>query len=291
MKLVHMQGGLGNQMFQYAFGKAIQAQLDVGLFFITDDYDKYQVHNGFELNKIFNLNLPIATKTILKSEFGVIGNLNLLRFLIKLKIRKIFNLRIYVERSIEFKHNLFNNEKCYLIGYWQSEKYFKGIVDEIRKGFKFAIHLNETNSKLSEEIARCNAISLHVRRGDYKGSKISPSIHSLQDSEYYNSAIDLICKKQASPVFFVFSDDINWAKENIRFPGKHFFIEHNIGADSYIDMQLMSLCKHHIIANSSFSWWGAWLNDRIEKTVIAPKKWFVDGRSIKDLLPDNWIQL
>jgi hypothetical protein len=136
-----------------------------------------------------------------------------------------------------------------------------------------------------------NAISLHVRRGDYANNPKTKATHGLCSLDYYQASVRQMAQKVARPHFFIFSDDMEWVQGNLKIDFPCVFVEHNRGAESYNDMRLMSLCKHHIIANSSFSWWGAWLNPNMEKIVIAPRKWFASQTAVPDLFPAGWIIL
>jgi len=179
----------------------------------------------------------------------------------------------------------------YLSGYWQSERYFLHVQERIRTEFTFKKPLEGANAQMARAISDTTSISVHVRRGDYL---TNPKNHGLMDvaqPAYYRSAIAHIGGIVTNPEFFVFSDDIVWAKENITSGYPCTFINHNSQADSYFDMYLMSRCQHHIIANSTFSWWAAWLNPSDRKIVIAPKKWFARSMPIQDLLPPDWIRL
>ena len=180
---------------------------------------------------------------------------------------------------------------CYLTGYWQSEKYFQQASLAIRADFTFRHPLEKHNAEIARKIGQVNSVSLHVRRGDYASNPETNVTHGLCSLEYYQAAIRHVSDRVKQPYFFIFSDDIDWVKDNLEteFPGQ--YIDHNQGAESYNDMHLMSLCRHHIIANSSFSWWGAWLNPRQDKVVVAPSRWFNNGPDTKDLLPDNWVSL
>ena len=146
------------------------------------------------------------------------------------------------------------------------------------------------NADIAEKISQVNAVSLHVRRGDYISDKKNAFI-GVCTLDYYKTAIEKIKTQVDNPVFFVYSDDINWVKNNLVIDKTAVFVNHNRGQESYNDMHLMSLCKHNIIANSSFSWWGAWLNTSPDKIVIAPKQWFANMQDTSDLLPDNWLKM
>ena len=147
------------------------------------------------------------------------------------------------------------------------------------------------NLTISEQIAKCNSVSLHIRRGDYVSNLEANKTHGFIGIEYYNKAISFIHEQILQPHFFVFSDDIAWARENLGLIINVVFINHNQGRSSFEDMRLMSLCKYNIIANSSFSWWGAWLNTAPDKIVITPKQWFANGQDTSDLMPENWLKM
>jgi hypothetical protein len=182
-------------------------------------------------------------------------------------------------------------DHCCLSGYWQSEKYFKRYESAIRGEFAFRHPLDARNAELAAEIGSVSAVSLHVRRGDYSSNPKTRAIHGLCSLEYYRAAIEHIAKRVELPCFFVFSDDIGWARDHLDVGFRCSFIGHNQGERNFVDMHLMSLCKHHIIANSSFSWWGAWLNPDPEKTVIAPRRWFANDTPTGDLIPEEWVRL
>ena len=182
-------------------------------------------------------------------------------------------------------------EKCYAVGYWQSERYFKSVETSIRQAFSFKIPLDGKNTEVADKISKGNAVSLHIRRGDYANDQATHAVHGLLPMRYYQMAVTHAAQFLESPRFFVFSDDIGWARANLNLNYSCEFIDHNRGADSYRDMQLMSLCDHHIIANSSFSWWGAWLNPDPGKIVIAPKEWFANANDVSDLFPSGWVEI
>lgn len=292
MIISNIIGGLGNQMFQYAIGKSLAYKLGDTLKVDLTDFTKYNLHQGFELNKVFNCNIKVAS------------NLEISKILTWQKyffIRKIFSKSLFknlrnkgfvVEPYYHYWQEI-NNLKgnLYLMGYWQSEKYFIKIKDIIRKDFIFKNLLSDKNKKVAHNISQVNSVSLHVRRGDYITNKKNYFIGTC-DLHYYQKAIEFIKHKITNPFFFVFSDDISWAKKNLPTDLKIFFVDHNNYENSYYDMQLMSLCKHNIIANSTFSWWGAWLNSYFNKVVIAPKKWFADSTyNVEDLIPENWLRI
>lgn len=177
------------------------------------------------------------------------------------------------------------------MGYWQSERYFQDIVGIIRRDFSFQRPLAGLNLSLVKQIAETNSVSLHIRRGDYVSNPQAFAIHGVCSIEYYEAAIKYVAERVSSPNFFVFSDDMDWARSHLEIRHACCYVENNKGADSYVDMQLMSRCKHNIVANSSFSWWGAWLNGNADKLVTAPRRWFANETDTTDLLPSAWVRL
>jgi hypothetical protein len=298
MEIVVLSGGLGNQMFQYSF------YLSKKLFnnnVIINDYSVFResTHNGYELFHVFNISVP---KKILISAI-----VSIIRKLLIFKNKKYFSsissfmLTIInllgVQIVCENESGIFNQEKiykkkgfCLYFGFWQSEKYFLPIEKEIRNAFSFNLNfISNRTSKILDEINSIESISIHIRRGDYLSKKYENIYNNICSSSYYKLAISKIFDSVVSPVFFVFSDDITWVKNNMDIPNA-FFIDWNQGKDSWQDMFLISKCKHNIIANSTFSWWGAWLNEYPDKIVIAPKK-FINNLATPDLIPENWIVL
>ena len=274
-----VSGGLGNQMFQYALYLALKekgrnVKLDTSL------YSHVKMHNGYEMERCFGVKEPVVKS----------GKVHLFLLRLLLKIRPKILLQGDV---LHFDEKVFTTRSFYFHGHWQSEKYFKCIEDLIRDTFIFQ-NIDEENKMLAEEISSVNSISLHIRRGDYLGNSIYSGVCT---EEYYMNAVEQMLSKIASTrnlKLFVFSDDKDFATQfinKINYPAK--LIDSNKGMDSYKDMYLMSQCKHNIIANSSFSWWGAWLNNNPNKIVIAPKKWFGSGSedNYKDIVPETWIKL
>jgi hypothetical protein len=287
-------GGLGNQMFQYAAGLALANKhgqpllLDIRLF---DNYDLRP--EGFLLDKVFKIDANIAEAICIRNMFGWrtsrIGH----RILREKYFSFLRGENYKVQNGMDFTNDFFElPSSCYLSGYWQSERYFKEYENLIREHFTFTAPMNKCNLDIVKQIQGISgAVSLHVRRGDYIWNNHTNSIHGVCSADYYQKAMSLIAKHVFDPVYFVFSDDLDWVKANLSIEYKHIFIDHNIGDDSFKDMQLMSFCQHHIIANSSFSWWGSWLNPSPDKIVIAPKKWFSNGLDISDITPMAWLKL
>ncbi len=292
MIIVKLIGGLGNQMFQYASGRYLAHKYRTELKLDIRDFKNYALRN-YDLN-CFDIIENFATSSELSHILFPSD-----RPVIKVSKRFIWNvLRVqpieYIkETEYSFQQNFLKlQDNVYLDGYWQSEKYFLDIENIIRKEFSVVKPLTSTSQDLAERIKNCESVSLHVRRGDYVSDPKTNSMHGVCGVDYYRNAIDLIREKIETPCFFIFSDDSEWACFNIKPNAPTIYVRHNDYSRDYEDIFLMSMCKHHIIANSSFSWWGAWLNENPEKIVIAPKKWFNSkNMDTKDLLPDKWQKL
>ncbi len=184
------------------------------------------------------------------------------------------------------------SDDVYLEGYWQSEKYFFDIRDVIRKEFYPRAPLSAEGMKIADSVSSCESVSIHIRRGDYVSNALVNSHHGVCSLKYYHQGIQYIASHMPELNFFVFSDDPLWCRQNLHIPFHTSFIDRNDPERDYEDLHLMSLCKHHIIANSSFSWWGAWLATSPYKIVVGPKKWFaLKERSTQDLIPRDWITL
>lgn len=263
MVVIKMVGGLGNQMFQYSlFRKLLEDGHDIY-------FDNMQTkdHNGFELDKVFNIiNRPIESIDILK------------------------NLKLISDIWPKFNEQYLKPaDNVYLEGNWQHIKYFPD-YDILENDFIFKKHLDDKNKIILNDIINSNSVSIHVRRGDYQ-TKYTNYFFQADWLNYYGIAVNYINKNaNKKPLkFFVFSDDIEWCKKNFMINAT--YVE-NKNDDSWKDMMLMSNCKHNIIANSTFSWWGAWLNKNIEKIVISPNKWFMNNTDImSSIIPKNWIRL
>lgn len=291
MIITKIIGGLGNQMFQYAMGLSLAENNQTPLKLDLSQFTGYKLHNGFELSKVFNCSAEIASVTQIETLLGICKYSFIRRILKKTYLKNLRPAQYVVEPFFGYWDGVsFLGDNVYLDGYWQSQKYFIDHESTIRTHFTFKNILSDENLKLSDRIKVTNSVSLHIRRGDYVTNKNNAFIGTCS-LIYYQNAIEYFSQKIADPIFFIFSDDITWAKSNLRLANEHYFVGHNQGEDSHFDMQLMSLCKHHIIANSSFSWWAAWLNPSKNKIVAAPKKWFANGLNDQDLVPNSWVRI
>ncbi len=291
MIILHLSGGLGNQMFQYAFGRATAKRVGADLKLELSD-PTLVIHNGFELARIFNIQANESIQADMQAVLGVY-RCCLIRNAVKATgLSKILRSPYIEEPCFNFSPEMLDiADNSYINGYWQSEKYFLEIEDEIRSDFAFKLPMSQENAGIAEIIGQTNSVSLHVRRNDFANNSRIKSIHGLCSLEYYQAAIRYIAERVERPKFFIFSDDVAWVKSNLKIDFPCEYVDHNQGKESYNDMRLMSLCKHQIIANSSFSWWGAWLNPSKSKMVLAPSRWFAKPMDTSDLIPPQWVRL
>lgn len=255
MIIIKLTGGLGNQLFQYVKGRSLAFNKKTSLALDISWY-KGRLNRKYMLNN-FNI------------EAKIVNRFNLLT-------TKIFSKNNYIDTNK-------NTD-------WQSEKYLEDIEDIIKKEFTIKTPLSSINKSLLEDIRSKTSISVHLRGGDYVVGNKS-TFHGVCSPEYYSEAIEHIRRHIQSPHFFIFTDDLEWARKHINFPEPYTLVS-NTENPPWEEMIMMSTCKHNITANSTFSWWGAWLNNNSEKIVITPKKWFNNKSiNIEDLIPKTWIQI
>lgn len=294
MIFCHVLGGLGNQMFQYAAGRALAMVRGLPLRLDVTGFDGYGLHQGFELQRVFCCEALLASAAEVRAVLGWRAAPMVRRLLARPELAALRSKTFVVEPHFHYWPGLRDvPDTAYLQGYWQSEKYFADAAAAIRADFTFRQPLSATNATIAEKVGSGGtAVSLHVRRGDYVSDARTHATLGLCPIDYYHAAARYIAGRIESPEFFVFSDDIAWARANLDLGHPCHYLDHNRGAESHNDMHLMSLCRHHIIANSSFSWWGAWLNPRNDKIVVAPARWFAGGnRVLDDLFPTGWVTL
>jgi hypothetical protein len=295
MICVELSGGLGNQMFQYACGRALAyrhgTKLVLDMSRLKKNQEKHTIRT-YSLNIFGVQHEEISRDNLKKIKPLIYRILNTLS--IRIRHVGIQTKTYFIENKYSYNTRIEKTSgTCFLSGYWQSPKYFQSVENIIREEFTFPDQLNLQNNYWLDKINNTNSISLHIRRTDFVNNKFH-DIHGTCSIEYYTEAIEILRSKFEDPVFFIFSDDIEWAKQNLSIEFRCFFITGNVGNNSYIDMQLMSFCKHNIIANSSFSWWGAWLNNNPDKIVIAPIRWFKNeilNSQTTDLIPQTWIRV
>ena len=297
MIIVNLKGGLGNQMFQFATGYCLSKRNSVSLVFDNRLMEQYKI-NPPPRNPSRNFDLDIfgiKEKTASKSDL-----LKVLQFPKNYRIRKLiasilnfFNVLVYVEKTrlLDKRINKCKKKNLYLDGHWQVEDYFKDYRDELLKIFNFENLKNiENNINFIKRISSLNSICVNVRRTDF----INNPEHNVIDIEYYKNAINKFKELKGEDLeIFIFSDDLNWCKEKFSFFKKTNYIEHsNAGNKFYNYLYLMTNFTNFIIPNSSFAWWGAWLSQKNDKTIIAPRKWSgLVPENMYEIVPKNWIKM
>lgn len=277
MVIVKLYGGLGNQMYQFAAGKSLARRLNTAVLLDLEWFK--HVKNDPELTlRHYELD-----------GFGILPPRMRAKDKLALKLNhpKVFKESFfgYLKEFEELSGNII------LDGYWQSYKYFELYNKDIISEFKFPSKPKPRNKKIIKDIKSSNSVLIHVRRGDYN-TKRGKQFHGLLPMNYYNKAVADISKRVKQPMFFIFSDEIEWCRQNFDFKYPTEFIDSNSSNTGPEDMQMMSACKHMIIANSSFSWWAAWLNRNPDKIVYAPLAWFKGaGHIIDDRIPPSWIKI
>jgi hypothetical protein len=290
-----MLGGLGNQLFQYAAGRALAQRLGARL--VLDCTSRHAEFRPIVLDR-FAIDAEIVRNAVGKPHArhlrlpGALGR----------KMSDAFHDRFPTTYRIDgHRYKVFGEKRSfvydrrfetldgsiYLTGYWQSYRYFENVADLVRAEIRFLGTPADANRDWLARIRSANAVSLHVRRGDYLGNK---GVSIVCARSYYDSALQHVRRVLDAPQIFVFSDDIAWCRQTFAAPDIAF-VDINGPDAAADDLRLMTACRHHIIANSSLSWWGAWLAAHPEQIVVAPTPWFPGTPLNSDLLPPNWITL
>lgn len=300
MIIVRLEGGLGNQMFQYALGRHLSLINKTELKFDLSGLDKKNYAPGMVQRElrltVFDTLINIASeqeiRDVVTSGISKVENL-IYKIQRRSTIPYFRKNELFENTWFKFDKNMLRAGKnVHLTGYWQSFHYFKAIREVLLNEFTFKEYPNQHHYPFSKSIHEQNSVSLHIRRGDYINNSDTLKLHGICSTDYYQAAVKEISRRIKKPVFYIFSDDINWVKENFSIDYPCIYVSETEQQKDYFDMHLMSTCKHNIIANSSFSWWGAWLNRNPYKIVLAPKKWMADhGINTNDLVPENWIRL
>ncbi|MDR3654052.1 MAG: alpha-1,2-fucosyltransferase [Paludibacter sp.] len=291
--LIPVKGGLGNQMFFYAFSLSLKAN-GLNPKFIWYEYIFTKQHNGVELINAFDIKFDKWTNL----KISIYCKLNNILYFSKIKqgIGRIIRLKYSFYKRVEqnnpysFDIHIFDSRdgNVYFDGFWQNYQYLEPIKSSLRGFFSFKLPNNYNCDKYLVEIERVNSVSIHIRRGDYLDPTFK-ELNVINSSKYYFDSINYIRSMCVDPIFFIFSDDMEWAKTTF-IDEKYIFVEGNKNRNSYLDMFLMSKCRHNIIANSTFSWWGAWLNENSRKIVISPVMW-TDKIFSSQLCPQDWVFL
>jgi hypothetical protein len=299
MIVIRLKGGLGNQMFQYAMGKHIANKLGVGM--KLDLTSLCRTHENFfikpkESNVIRDYQMDIfdfEVSFLLEPSFIRFLDRFYLNFLLQIvKAVKLIGLKKYKEKTFTAEEFIINNpkDKYLYVGYWQSEKYFKSVETELRKDLRFKDELSGEAKSVYEAITKVNAVCVHVRRGDYVDNTDTFNCSNL---DYFVNGTNYIFKQTNNPHFFVFSDDIAWCKQHIKFDYAFTVVDYTTDKIKYKeDLQLMASCNHFIMSASSFSWWAVWLSNKKEARVVVPKNWFLGNHTdVSDLVNESWVKL
>ena len=293
MIIVKLYGGIGNQMFQYAMARSLANKNKTSFKLDITHYNTKILPNGLPYRSydlsVFNVKGNIATKQELlqfqNNTLNLIGKINR-------KVKTYINpFKVIYEPYFQFCPNIFDIKgNIYLEGYWQSEKYFTEIEDIIRKEFEIKQSLTGEGLKMLDTIRNSNSVCLNIRRQEFASN---PFLNLFVGLEYIQNAIEHMNKKLKEPHFFIFSDELEWVKENLFLQYPYTIVENNLYGEKFKDcLFLMTNCKHFIIPNSTFGWWAAWLSSNKSKIVIAPKRWFSDpNKNTNDLIPSNWIKI
>lgn len=286
--VTRLWGGQGNQMFQYALGRRLalergaRLKLDLGAFAV-DPLRTYALHH-------LRIEADIASPEEVQAFRPPFSRL-FMRFA---PLRRWLTPRFIIEQGFPYDARVLRAPRsAYLArGYWQTEKYFAPVADTIRADFQLLRPMAPSRMGLRERLSDCASVSVHVRRGDYVANAVTNAYHGTCAPDWYAQAMAVMAKKVPGVRFFVFSDDPQWARSNLPTDWPIAFVDPSDDGRDYEDMHLMAACRHHITANSSFSWWGAWLNPSPAKIVIAPRQWFREARNdTRDLVPESWLRL
>ncbi|PKL86491.1 MAG: alpha-1,2-fucosyltransferase [Ignavibacteriae bacterium HGW-Ignavibacteriae-1] len=302
MIIVKMMGGLGNQMFQWALGRTLalknSSEFKIDVYFLIERQPRKNFTiRTYDLD-IFNLNAEFATKNeIAKYPIPMFGKFGVILVHLKQMWRRRINTNGYnylIQTRFDYDEQIDNAPvNSYLEGYFQTERYFKPYEDIIRKDFEFRDQLSGKTFEMSQLIKEKQSVAVHIRRGDYVSNAKANKTHGVLGKEYYDKAMETIASKVESPHYFIFSDDNEWCRDNFAFGENMTIIEDDIKGNKFqFSLNLMSQCKHAIIANSSFSWWGAWLSTNPDKIVIGPQNWFRNPNlNTKDIMPESWLKI
>lgn len=281
MIITKLSGGLGNQMFQYAAGFSVAKRMKTHLFLDTRDYT-YDHNRDFELYN-FKISGTIAPEVILPA----IKKENWLKY----KLWKILDLnpKLLVQNQFDFNSvEGIIKSSAYLSGFWFSEDFFIDVASELRSEFRLKEEMSKYSQDIMKQIENNTSVSMHFRRGDYVAVEYWKERLGTCSENYYYHALDYIKSIVGENIhIFVFSDSIDWVKSNFKFNVNTYYVSRSSNTFPHEDLALMSSCRHHIIANSTFSWWGAWLNEKSDKIVVCPDVFYIDPR-LECITPKSW---
>jgi hypothetical protein len=280
MIVMQLQGGLGNQMFQYACGRAVALRTGKKLILDLSHYLNKSQQRQYYLHYMNIQARTVQSMDELKMLANAMG---------------IMKIGIFKEAQFHFDPRVLALKDDVILadGYWQSEKYFYDVAENIRTDFTPRLgSISEEGLHMGGEMQNAMSVAVHVRHGDYITNPTFAKVHGVLSMDYYIKAISVIRSIYQDVHCYIFSDDIKWCRNAFKYVSNMSIIEHTSVTNDHEDLWLMSQCKHNIIANSSYSWWGAWLNNHPEKIIVAPQYWFADApHNTMDLLPSKWIRL
>lgn len=278
------QGGLGNQLFQYAAARSLAHRLDADL--VLDTYWFKNPRPGETVRPLELTNYHVKLRI---ANIDEQRNWKLLRSRWARFFGPLMPMQAVKEQGFSYNDSFGRTtDNSYLIGAWQSARYFPDIREILLDELTPIQPPSVRDLELIQAMQTSDAICVHVRRGDYVSSDSASAYHGVCSLDYYERAIKHVASQVRQPSLFIFSDDPDWTREHLRTEFPSHYVTHNSPANAFQDLRLMSHCKHHVIANSSFSWWGAWLSTSTDQIVVAPAKWFSVNRPTPDLLPPQW---
>lgn len=287
MIVFQAQGGLGNQLFQYATARRLALQHSCPL--VIDPYWFEHPRTDETLRQLELSHYPVVARQASLCEQMRWAPM---RTRWARLLQPLLPLRVVREHGFSVNREVFSAPpNSYLIGFWQSEAYFADIRDQLLTELSPVVPPGPEDLRVIERMQHGDAVSVHVRRGDYVSLASASAYHGLCSLDYYHKAIQHIARRAENPILFVFSDDPAWTKANLHSLLPTYYVDHNPASDAFQDLRLMSLCHHHILANSSFSWWGAWLSRSTDGLMIAPERWYAVDRPTPDLIPSRWIRM
>lgn len=284
MIVSRIYGGLGNQMFQYAAARQLAARLDTDLLLDVTQFQAYKLH-GYAIYRY-----PLKSQEMSQD----IGSRKPLRFGGRLLKRLLRSggppLKLVREKGLAWQPQLQEaTDNSYLAGYWQSERYFADIRPQLLQEFEMTEPAQGRDAEIIDEMRSTTSVTVHVRRGDYVSNAATNQVHGTCDSEYYQRSVTLLANMYGPLNLFVFSDDPAWCRGNLQLGHPTVFVDHNDAQRNCEDLRVMSHARHFIVANSSFSWWAAWLSTSEDKTVCAPARWFRTSKNDEsDIVPKSW---
>ena len=289
--IARIEGGLGNQLFQYAASRSLADRLGCGL-----QLDIQAIHlnsdRPFQLDK-YNTRADILdVAQVIELPDARSSRLGRFKSRLSQSLPSVFSFPAFWPNSFAFDPRFDRiSNPSYLVGYWQSERYFKWNRELLLKDIQL-VTTPKIGVEYLKQIKAANSVALHIRRGDYVSNESAAAIHGTCDLSYYTRALQELSKRISDIQLFIFSDDLEWSRRNLQYDFPMIFVDNSDQESSLIDLELMRHCKHHIVANSSFSWWGAWLAQTPHQLVYAPKRWFSDSNiDATDVVPQHWVRL